>query len=185
MIEPVDLPETSLILGAHFPTRDETAYRREARTAQTAAEASAGGRAVMAAQAGYTDAEFLGRTGSALGRAFTDRVDGFDRDHIRHTNVAAWLTWAADNIETTKHALNTTVREYHDSFDHAVHQAREHSWPQVKLNAAKHDLVEQAQQRVAAIAAGYEHRHTLARQGIAQGTPPPPLPPTATGSGRQ
>ncbi len=30
-LEPIDLPETGLIIGTNFPTQDETAYMREAK----------------------------------------------------------------------------------------------------------------------------------------------------------
>ncbi len=169
MIEPIDMPEAALILGDHFPTRDEDAYRREALKAQAAAQSSAGGRAVMAAQAGYTDAEFLGRAGTALEGVFGQQCDGFDHDHTRHRNIAAWLLWAADNIETTKRALNDTVRDYHESYERAFSESRENAWPQIRLATIKSDLVQQAQQRVATLSAGYLQRHELAQQGVASG----------------
>ena len=77
MIVPIDMPETALILGSAFPVRDEDAYHREARSAAAAAESATGGQREMSAAAGYTEAEFLGLTGSALGGQFGKRFDQF------------------------------------------------------------------------------------------------------------
>lgn len=180
MIDPVELPETDLILGSAFPVRDEDAYRREATSAVSAAEAATRGQMEMSVAAGYTDAEFLGLTGSALGGQFGARFDQFGQDHVRYSNVAAWLTWAAENIEVTKAAMNHTVSDYHASYDQAARTAVDESWPQVRLADAKDELVLSAQKRIADLAAGYHQRHEQAQQGIAAGSPAPAVPPMAT-----
>ena len=179
MIVPIDMPETALILGSAFPVRDEDAYHREARSAAAAAESATGGQREMSAAAGYTEAEFLGLTGSALGGQFGKRFDQFGGDNTRYSNVAAWLTWAAENIEVTKTAMNHTVSDYHASYDHATRQAADESWPQVRLAEKKNDLVHTAQQSIAKLKAGYELRHDQAQQGIGAGSAPPPVRPAA------
>lgn len=90
-LQRVDLPEVESVIGEAFPVRDEDAYRREAKSSDAAAAAARGGRSVMAANAGYTEAEFLGATGGALTGAFGEQVHGFGADDARYSNVAAWL----------------------------------------------------------------------------------------------
>ena len=182
MIDPIDMPETTLILGSAFPVRDEDAYRREAGSAKAAAESATGGQRQMSAAAGYTEAEFLGLTGTALGGQFGKRYDQFGDDHTRYSNVAAWLTWAAENIEVTKTAMNHTVSDYHASYEHATRQAGDESWPQVRLAETKKELVHSAQQSIATLKAGYERRHEQAQQGIAAGSAPPAARPDAWGN---
>lgn len=179
VIGPIDLPETALILGSAFPERDEDAYRREAGSAKAAAEAATRGQGEMTAAAGYTEAEFLGLTGSALGGQFGKRFDQFGGDHTRYSNVEAWLKWAAENIEVTKTAMNHTVSDYHASYDNATRQAGDESWPQVRLAETKKELVHTAQQAIVKLHAGYHRRHEQAQQGIAAGSAPPAAPPTA------
>ena len=179
MIGPADLPETELILGSALPVRDEDAYRREAATAVTAAEAATRGQTEMSVAAGYTATEFLGLTGSALGGKLGERFDQFGQDHARYSNVAAWLTWAAENIEVTKTAMNHTVSDYHASYDQAARAAVDESWPQVRLADTKNELVRSAQKRISDLAAGYHQRHERAQQGIAAGSPAPQVPPAA------
>lgn len=179
MIGPIDMPETALILGSAFPVRDEDAYHREAGSAKAAADSATRGQREMSAAAGYTEAEFHGLTGTALGGQFGKRFDQFGDDHTRYSNVAAWLTWAAENIEVTKTAMNDTVSDYHASYDHATRRAGDESWPQVRLTDTKKELVQSAQQRIATLKAGYERRHEQAQQGIAAGSAPPAARPAA------
>lgn len=181
MIGPIDMPETELILGSAFPVRDENAYHREAGSATAAAESATGGQRQMSVAAGYTETEFLGLTGTALGGQFGKRFDQFGGDNTRYSNVAAWLTWAAENIEVTKTAMNHTVSDYHASYEHATRRAADESWPQVRLAETKKDLVRSAQQSIAKLKAGYEQRHEQAQQGIRAGSPAPAARPAAWG----
>ncbi len=181
MIGPIDMPETELILGSAFPVRDENAYHREAWSATAAAESATGGQRQMSVAAGYTETEFLGLTGTALGGQFGKRFDQFGGDNTRYSNVAAWLTWAAENIEVTKTAMNHTVSDYHASYEHATRRAADESWPQVRLAETKKDLVRSAQQSIAKLKAGYEQRHEQAQQGIRAGSPAPAARPAAWG----
>lgn len=178
MIGPIDMPETELILGSAFPVRDENAYHREAGSAKAAAESATRGQMEMSAAAGYTESDFLGLTGTALGGQFGKRFDQFGGDNTRYSNVAAWLTWAAENIEVTKTAMNHTVSDYHASYEEAVRRAAGESWPQVRLAETKNGLVHSAQQRIANLKAGYERRHDQAQQGIHAGSPAPAARPT-------
>jgi len=180
VIGPVELPETALILGSAFPVRDEDAYRREAGSSVAAAESATRGQREMSVAAGYTEAEFHGLTGSALGGQFGLRFDQFGVDHTRYSNVAGWLRWAAENIEVTKAAMNHAVSDYHASYDHTTRRAADESWPQVRLVETKTELVRTAQAAIARLHAGYERRHELARHGIAAGSAPPAVPPDAS-----
>lgn len=172
-IQRVELPEVESIIGDAFPLRDEDAYRREAQSSTLAADAVRGAQMVMAANAGYTEEQFLGQTGSGLAGVFGQRVHGFGRDHDRHTNVAAWLNIGADNIETTKAAMNRAMAGYHDAYGSTVDQAKRESWPQSRLAEAKSDLAANARQDVAALQSAYLSRHQQVQRGVQTGEPVP------------
>lgn len=172
-IERVDLPEVESIIGDAFPTRDENAYRREAKSSTSAADSARGGQVVMVANSGYTQEQFLGATGGALAGVFGERVRGFGHDHTRYTNVAAWLTVGADNIETTKVGMNRVMAGYHEAYEQTVDQAKREAWPQTRLTQAKQDLVADARQGIAELKAAYVSRHEQVQRGVQTGEPVP------------
>lgn len=171
-IEPVDLPETSLIIGDHFPVHDETAYSREAQGQRSAATHAASAGGVALAAAGYTDPEFRGLAGGALATKLSTHHQTLTADEARHLNVAAWLDSGAENIGLTKSQMNQITSDYHSAYDQLCDRAITESWPQQKLRNAKDDLVAEAQERVRAARTAFEDRHRTVAAGIANGETP-------------
>lgn len=172
-LQRVDLPEVESVIGEAFPVRDEDAYRREAKSSDEAAAAARGGRSAMAANAGYTEAEFLGATGGALTGAFGEQVHGFGADDARYSNVAAWLKVGADNIETTKVGMNRVMSDYHSAYKQTVDQAKREAWPQTRLAQAKNDLMAEARREIVELQSVYQRRHEQVQRGVQTGDPVP------------
>lgn len=171
-IEPIDLPETPLIIRDNFPVHDETAYAREAQAQRTAAEHAAGAGGAALSAASYTDPQFRGRAGGTLATKLSGHHEALTADEIRHLNVAAWLDSAAANITDTKNLMNQASSEYHTAYDSLAQRAQDESWNQHQLRAAKEVLVTDAQQKVVAARAAFEERHQVVSSGIVSGDAP-------------
>ena len=171
-IEPVDLPETALIIGEHFPVQDETAYAREAQGQRDAAAQAAGAGGVALAAAGYTDPEFRGLTGGALATKLRAHHQTLTADEARHLNVAAWLDSGAENIGATKSQMNQISTDYHTAYDQLCDRAVAESWPQKRLREAKDALVAEAQEKIRAARATFQDRHSTVTGGIVSGEAP-------------
>jgi hypothetical protein len=191
-VEPIDLPETGLIIGDNFPTHDETAYSREADNQRSSAEHAAAAGDTTLAAARYTDPEFRGQAGGALATKLTNHHQTLSADQARHANVASWLDLGAENITHTKTAMNQITADYHDTYDTLCQRAHDETWPQHRLRAEKDQAVTDAQSRIRAARTDFEDRHRTIRNGIASGAdpdqsvkeaayvppkPPPPAPP--------
>ena len=99
-IQRVELPEVESIIGDAFPLRDEDAYRREAQSSTLAADAVRGAQMVMAANAGYTEEQFLGQTGSGLagvrGGGVRDRVIAAIGATLANRHDRRWMDLPSD-----------------------------------------------------------------------------------------
>jgi hypothetical protein len=187
MGEPIDLPETALIIGHNFPTHDETAYAREADNQRSAAEHAAGAGGTALAAARYTDPEFRGQAGSSLAVKLTAHHQTLSADQARHTSVASWLVLGAENITRTKTAMNEITADYHHTYDTLCQRAHDETWPQHRLRAEKDQAVADAQGRIRDARTDFEDRHRTIRDGITNGDAPdtsvepagyvPPKPP--------
>ncbi|WP_041315971.1 hypothetical protein [Mycobacterium sp. JS623] len=171
-IEPVDLPETALIIGEHFPVQDETAYAREAQVQRRAAEQAAGAGGVALAAAGYTEPEFRGLAGGALATKLAAHHHTLTADEARHLNVAAWLDSGGENIGATKSQMNQISADYHAAYDQLCDRAVAESWPQQKLRQTKDELVAEAQERIRSTRSAFQDRHSVVANGIVSGDSP-------------
>ncbi|MDD4865597.1 MAG: hypothetical protein PHQ28_00210 [Mycobacterium sp.] len=178
-VEPIDLPETALIIGGNFPTQDETAYAREAASQRDSAEhaAAAGGATLAAAR--YTDPEFRGLAGGALATKLVGHHQTLSADEARHANVASWLDLGSENITQTKAAMNQIAADYHATYDTLCARASDESWPQHRLRTEKEQAVADAQSRVQAAREAFETRHREISSGIVSGEVPDSAPATA------
>lgn len=185
-LEPIDLPETALIIGDNFPTHDETAYAREAESQRGSALSAgeAGGTALAAAN--YTDPQFRGLAGSALGEALSGHHRTLLADEGRHRNVAAWMDLGAENIAQTKKAMNGIVADYHATYENLTRAAQDETWPQTRLRQEKDRAVAEAQARVAAARAAFDDRHRVVSAAVVSGDDPQSAGgDTSTGKGKQ
>lgn len=171
-IEPIDLPETPLIIGENFPVHDETAYTREAQAQRTAAERAAGAGGAALSAASYTTPEFRGRGGGTLATKLTGHHEALTADQTRHLNVAAWLESAAANITDTKTLMNKVSSDYHSDYDTMTQRAHDEGWNQHQLRTAKKVLVGQAQQQVQHARVAFETRHQAVSAGVVSGDAP-------------
>lgn len=175
MIHPVDLPETALIIGDNFPTRDEGAYERESASHAAASGEAAGAASVSAAEAQYAKSSVFGQGGSAM----ADTMFGLEGDHTsdgeRHSSVSGWLKAAARNIADTKTAMNNVASKYHDDYARAQNDAYGDAWPQYRLKQTKDSLVSNAQNAITALRQAYESSHAHIAAGIRAGEAPPPI----------
>lgn len=172
VLEPVDLPETALIIGDHWPQPDETAYAREAATQRSCAHAMCAAADHTHTAASYTHPEFRGEAGSALGAVLVDRHQAHTDDETRHTNIAGWLELGSINIVEAKNAMNTTTTEYHRAYADSERSAAEETWTQRQLAGVKTALVQNAQARVGEIRAAFDASHATIAAGIAAATVP-------------
>lgn len=171
-IEPIDLPETPLIIGENFPVHDETAYTREAQGQRTAAGHAAGAGGATLSAASYTDPQFRGRAGGTLATKLTGHHEALTADEARHLNVAAWLESGSANITDTKTLMNQISSDYHTAYDTLTQRAQDESWSQHQLRNAKEVLVSEAQQRVQTARAAFEQRHQTVTGGVVSGDAP-------------
>lgn len=149
-IQPIDLPESTLIIGTNFPTQDETAYAREANAQRIAAEHAAGAGAVAYDSARYTNEAFQGEAGGSLAATLTRHHQTLSADQARHSNVASWLELGAQNIIHTKTAMNQISSDYHNAYEQMCQRAQAETWPQRLLSNGKDELVTESQNRVRA-----------------------------------
>lgn len=167
------LPETDLIVRGKFPTRDETAFDREAGKFRTSSGALAESQTAVVVSSGYTVDEFWGRTGDALVHKLGGHHQKFGEDSADLAAVASWLTLAGENVRSTKKGINDVVTRYHDAYAGKQKEAADNSWPQKILADAKSELVSEAQGDVDKLFADYEARHANISSGIVNGTTPP------------
>ncbi len=171
-IQPVDLPETNLIIGENWPHYDETAYAREADSQRVYAEQSGTASQAALAAADYTKPSFQGAAGTELTQRLTDRHHAHTEDETRHHNVAGWLDLANQNITWAKNTMNTATTDYHRSYEDAARRAIEETWTQQQLRDVKAILVQQAQNKVASTRSAFDDNHAAIAAGIASGAPP-------------
>ncbi|WP_179295707.1 hypothetical protein [Mycobacterium avium] len=171
-IQPIDLPESTLIIGTNFPTQDETAYAREANAQRIAAEHAAGAGAVAYDSARYTNEAFQGEAGGSLAATLTRHHQTLSADQARHSNVASWLELGAQNIIHTKTAMNQISSDYHNAYEQMCQRAQAETWPQRLLSNGKDELVTESQNRVRAARAAFEDRHREVSDGINRGDAP-------------
>jgi hypothetical protein len=182
-IEPIDLPETPLIIGNNFPVQDETAYAREAESQRVAGQQAGGAGGAVLAAANYTAPQFRGNAGAALAERLIAQHAKHADDAIRHANVAAWLDLGADNIAHTKTTMNQISSAYHDGYAALTERAQAQSWTQQQLRKGKDDLVGEAHERVRLARNQFDDRHRAVVNGIANATSLPeadipPAPPS-------
>ncbi|MEB3022975.1 MULTISPECIES: hypothetical protein [Mycolicibacter] len=166
-LEPVDLPETPLIIGDRWPQPDETAYAREAATQRSCAQAMCAAADHTHTAVSYTHPEFRGAAGGALGTLLGDRHQAHTDDETRHNNIAGWLELASTNIAEAKNAMNTTTVEYHRAYADSERCAVEETWSQQQLAGVKTALVQNAQARIGEIRAAFDASHATIAAGIA------------------
>lgn len=168
-IEPIDLPETGLIIGTDFPTQDETAYMREAQAQRIAAQHAAGAGAVAQDAAAYTDQAFRGQAGGSLASKLSGHQQALLDDQVRHVNVASWLELGAQNIIQTKTTMNEASSDYHRAYEEMWQRAQAEAWPQHLLSNGKGELVTESQDKVRAARAAFEDRHRDVSSGVSSG----------------
>lgn len=168
-----ELPETELIVRGKFPDRDEGAFDRESAKLLTAAAAVVESQVGVNNSSGYTAEEFFGQTGSMMGNTLTAHHQTLSKDNENLTAAAEWMSLAAQNVRTTKTAINDVVERYHDDYAAKVTEADEGAYPQSELREAKDQLVKAAQGEVDSLWSTYESRHGGIRAGIVARTSPP------------
>jgi hypothetical protein len=175
-LEPIDLPETPLIIGNNFPVQDETAYAREAESQRVAGRQAGGAGGAVLAAANYTAPQFRGNAGAALAERLFEQHGKHTDDEIRHTNVAGWLDLGSDNIARTKATMNKISSEYHDGYADLTGRAQAESWTQQQLRKGKDDLVGEAQERVRVARNQFDERHHAVVKGVTNGVDGGPFP---------
>jgi hypothetical protein len=168
-LEPIELPETPLIIGDNFPTHDETAYAREADGQRVAAHNAGGAGGAALAAARYTDPQFRGLAGRGLTEVLTGHQQTLSADESRHRNVAAWMDRGAENIAQTKKAMNSIAADYHATYETLTERAHDETWPQTRLRQEKDRAVAEAQARVQAARAAFDDRHRAVSAAVVNG----------------
>lgn len=173
MIEKIELPETTLIIGENFPTKSEDAYQREAAKHKLiAGEVVPGIQAAVQNSLNYTAAQFRGQAGSGLADNLNIRQETHAEDLQLHHNLGEWYELGAQNIIQTKNAMNEACRGYHANYEDAHRRAVDEGWPQTRLVHTKAELVTQAQHEIQALEASYTARHAEISAGIVAGSAP-------------
>lgn len=172
MIYPVDLPETALIIGDNFPTRDEGAYERESASQAMGSLEAAGAASVSGGEAQYTKSSVFGQGGAAMAESMSAHAVDHTSDGDRHSKTAALLKLAARNIADAKNAMNNVVSKYHDDYAKAQEDAYNDAWPQYRLKETKDTLVSNAQSTIADLRRVYENNHERIAASIGDGDIP-------------
>lgn len=160
MIEPVELNETALIIGDNnFPVRDEDRYVHESEVLEKNAQESLGAAHVNKGEAEYTGEGFRGETGTALTSAFAEHQGASHGDAEHYLRLAAWMKQAAENIVSTKNAMNEVTVKYHEDYASAQQTSRSEGWPQTRLSQTKRALVDTAHKEIQTLRTRYESTH--------------------------
>lgn len=173
MIEKIDLPETGLIIGDNFPTKNEDAYMREAAKHKLiAGEVVPGIQAAVQRSIDYTTSQFRGQAGSGLTDNLNVRQEAHAEDLQLHHNLGQWYELGAQNIIATKTAMNEACSDYHTKYAEAQQRAFDDAWPQTRLAQTKTELVTKAQNEIHTLHTTYGQRHTEISAGIVAGCAP-------------
>lgn len=154
-IQPNANPESALILGSAWISKDEDKFRADAENQRKLAESAASGAdAVSTAGAGTADS-LRGNAGNALQDKLGEESNALNTSGDRHAEAASHLDAAAINIEEAKAAMNATDDQFHTQLAATTAQAAVEGWTPLELEAAKSSLVAQAQSAIANIQAGF------------------------------
>lgn len=172
MIERIELNETDLIIGSHFPTRNEDRFLEEAAQERIKAGSAEGSGTAADEASKSTQAQWKGLGSQAQHEHLGTWMKDHATQHQIHMNLAGWYELGAQNIRSTKLAMNNTCEQYHRDYAKNVELSTSDGWPQSKLADVKRQLVSAAQTRIAELSKSCEISHQQIASGILAGSTP-------------
>lgn len=180
-------PDDEDIVGPHWPTQSETNHGQLALDQLRNGLAAHDMSAVSDTLSSLTSSDFVGQTGEALTREFTESCSQLLQNGSIHFNRGAGLSAMAQNILNTKLGLTGVSEEYQAEWTALQAKAISSVPPmtQQEFDDARQQLLDKAKQSAQTLGDQFKGTHSALNGDVVAGNAPsipasmPPTPPGA------